>query len=468
MRNNPVYLIFIVVLISVTIFIVWPLDHPAWLERFVAWGELETRDLGEFKLGLDLQGGTQVLLETDLTEGQTIDAGTMTAARTVVEQRVNGLGVAEAIVQQQGKNRLIVELSGVDNPDQAVETIRSTGQMEFVDPQGVTLAQNMVINTTNRPTAAQELQEAINDGTALDLNLIPIQPETVFETVMTGGILRNAQVGRDSLGQPEIQFVLTNEGSQQFFEYTSAHVGQQLPIVLDGRVLSSPSIRQAISDQGVISGQFTTAEAESLAIQMRYGALPVPLKVVDVRTIGASLGQDSVDRSLRAGIIGMIGVLIFMMAIYRLPGVIASGALILYILMNLTVYKLIPVTLTLAGIAGFILSIGMAVDANILIFERMKEELCVGRSLRLAIEAGFSRSWPAIRDGNISTLISCVVLWAFGNSFGASIVKGFAITLGIGVVLSMFTAVFVTRILVRTFLSQSRHQAEVSRGLIAY
>ena len=467
MRNNTIILVIITVLAAAAAYVVAPIDHPVWLEQALTSGEAEPRELRDFKLGLDLQGGTQVLLETDLAEGQDLAEGAMTAARTVVENRVNGLGVVEAVVQQQGDNRLIVELPGVDNPDQAVETIRSTGQLEFVDPQGFSLTSGMVLNTTNRPTAAFELQEALASGTALDLNLTPIT-DRAFETVMTGDILQTAVVGRGQLGEPVINFTLTSDGSDEFLAYTSSHIGQQLPIVLDGRVLSAPNINAAISGQGVIEGRFTEEEADSLSIQMRYGALPVPLKVVDVRTIGASLGQSSVERSLRAGIIGMIGVLLFMIIIYRLPGVLGSTALLLYILFNLSIYKLIPITVTLPGIAGFILSIGMAVDANILIFERMKEELRVGRSLRLAVEAGFSRAWPAIRDGNVSTLISCAVLYWFGSSFGASIVKGFSLTLTIGVLLSMITAVFVTRTLARTFLAGSRGSAEKSRGLIGY
>ncbi len=218
----------------------------------------------------------------------------------------------------------------------------------------------------------------------------------------------------------------------------------------------------------MITGQFTNEEADSLAVQMRYGALPVALNIVDISTIGATLGKESVESSLTAGIIGMIGVLLFMLIIYRLPGFIADLALASYVIFNIAVFKLIPVTLTLAGIAGFLLSIGMAVDANILIFERMKEELRVGRSLRLAVEAGFDRAWPAIRDGNLSTLISCGVLYWFGSTFGASIVKGFALTLGIGVVLSMFTAVFVTRTFMRTVLSGRDEKLADSRSLIGY
>ncbi|MEZ4708606.1 MAG: protein translocase subunit SecD [Caldilineaceae bacterium] len=468
MQRNIVSLIVIVVLAIISIYIVLPIQHMSWLEGLVSGDTTRPRDLTNLKLGLDLRGGTQVLLEADLPEGQTVDAGAMSAAKTIVDNRVNGLGVAEAVVQQQGENRIIVELPGVDNPEQAVETIRSTGQLEFVEPDGITLRSNMVINTTNHPTAATDLQAQIAEGKATDPTLTPFEPDKVFTTVMTGGILRNANVGRDRLGRPQIEFVLTSEGSSQFFDYTSTHVNRQLPIVLDGRVLSAPNINSAIRDNGVIEGSFSQEEADSLAVQMRYGALPVPLKVIDVRTIGASLGQNSVDRSLRAGIIGFIAVLAFMVIIYRLPGVLASVALVLYIVFNLTIYKLIPVTLTLPGIAGFLLSIGMAVDANVLIFERMKEELRVGRSLRLAVEAGFSRAWPAIRDGNVSTLITCAVLYWFGSSFGASIVKGFAVTLVIGVVLSMLTAVLITRTFMRSFLAGSRGSTGVSRSMIGY
>ncbi len=463
-NNNTMVLIGIVILFLIALYIVLPIQHPAWMERALSFGSETQRDLTELKLGLDLQGGTQVLLEADVPEGQTLDSGTMDTAKLIVENRVNGLGVSEAVVQKQGENRIIVELPGVNNPDQAVETLRSTGQLEFVEPAGAQLAQGMIINTTNNPNKVEEFQKAVEDGT-LEPAPVPY-PDQVFETVMTGDILRNALANQDQYGQWQIGFELTNDGSDQFYTYTRDHIGDQLVIVLDGQVLSAPRINGAIRDNGVITGSFTKEEADSLAVQMRYGALPVPLKVVDISTIGASLGHDSVQRSLRAGIIGMIGVLIFMLAIYRLPGFLADIALVFYIVFNLAVYKLIPVTLTLPGIAGFILTIGMAVDANILIFERMKEELRVGRSIRLAVEAGFSRAWPAIRDGNLSTLISAVVLWWFGSTFGASVVKGFAFTLGIGVLLSMFTAVFATRTFMRAFLSTSGQRLLEKRELL--
>jgi protein-export membrane protein SecD len=466
MRNSITSLVLVLLLAALTLYLVLPIDHPVWVERAFSLGSETPRDLSEFKLGLDLQGGTQVLLEADVAEGQTLDEGAMSAAKTIVENRVNGLGVSEAVVQAQGANRLIVELPGVDNPDQAVETLRSTGQLEFINPGGATLSQGMVINTTNRPTVADELQSQIIAGNAPP-DEIPV-PGQIFETVMTGAVLRNAIATQDQFGQWTINFELTGAGSTQFFEYTRAHIGEPLAIVLDGHVLSAPTINAAIQDTGTISGRFTQEEAESLAVQMRYGALPVPLRVVDIHTIGATLGQESVESSLRAGLLGIAAVLLFMLLMYRLPGLLADFALVIYVLLNLAIFKLLPVTMTLPGIAGFILSVGMATDANILIFERMKEELRNGRSLRLAVEAGFSRAWLAIRDGNLSTLISCAVLYWFGNTFGASVVKGFAVTLTIGVLLSMFTAITISRTFMRAILSTAGRKLLETRALLGY
>jgi preprotein translocase subunit SecD len=463
MRNNTIALISILVLVLAALYIVLPLPKPEWLARSEVQGG--QGNLLGLKLGLDLQGGTQVMLEADLAEGQTLEAGTMDTAKTIVENRVNGLGVSEAIVQKQGENRIITELPGISNADQAVETVRSTGQLEFVDPQGAQFEQGMIVNTTNKPTAAAEAQEAIESGLR-DPTLIPY-PQQVFETVMTGDVLKQAVATQGTLGEWQIGFLLTGEGSDQFYAYTSTHIGQQLAIVLDGVVLSAPVINSAIRDQGVIEGQFTREEAESLGVQMQYGALPIPLQIVDIRTIGASLGQDSVRSSLIAGIIGVVAVALFMIAMYRVPGIISVIALFCYILFNLAIYKMVPVTLTLAGIAGFILSIGMAVDSNILIFERTKEELRNGRTPRLAVEAGFSRAWSAILDTHVTTVISCIVLFLFGNTFGASIVKGYALTLLIGVLLSLFTAVFVTRVFMRALLANNV-KPETAHAIVGY
>lgn len=467
MRTNAASLLFIIILAAAALYVALPLEHAAGLEEFLGSAEAP-RDLRDLARGLDLQGGSQILLEADLPATVELTEGAMATARIIVENRVNSLGVAEPLVQGQGTRRIIVELPGIDNPEKAIETLRATGQLEFVRTEGAQLFQGSVINTTNRPDAVQETQAAIEAGLS---DPVPLPfPEQVFETVMTGTVLQDAVPSLDdTTGQWQISFELTGAGSDQFFAYTQAHVGQVLPIVLDGRVLSVPVINAAIRDIGVISGNFTEEEARSLAVQMRYGALPVPLTVVDVRTIGATLGQESVARSLLAGQVGLAMVLIFMLALYRLPGLLACLALVIYVGLNVAVFKLVPVTLTLPGIAGFLLSIGMAVDANILIFERLREELRSGRSMRNAIRVGFNRAWPAIRDGNISTLISCAVLFWFGSNFGASVVKGFALTLAIGVVLSMLTAVLITRTFMRTFLALSVSAGtDTGKALVGY
>jgi protein-export membrane protein SecD len=390
-------------------------------------------------LGLDLRGGMAVLLEADLPDDQTLDTEAMVTARAIVENRVNALGVTEPIVQAAGARRIQVELPGIEDPETAVETLKGTGLMEWVDtgleflPPGTRVVTDFGLS--------DEARAELPEGTV------------VYETVMTGRNLRGAIVDFDpQSGAPVIAFELDAEGAQIFGDHTAANVGRTLSIVLDKEVISSPLINQAIlGGRGVISGNpFTLEEARNLVTQLRYGALPIPLRVVDTRAVGPSLGEESVEKSVRAGAVGLVVVLLFMLVYYRLPGALADLALIIYALITLALFKLIPVTLTLPGIAGFLLSVGMAVDANILIFERMREELRQGRTLQRASDYGFRRAWTSILDSNLSTWLICLVLWMFGNSFGASVVKGFAITLALGVAVSMFTAVLVTRTFVRT------------------
>jgi protein-export membrane protein SecD len=258
-------------------------------------------------------------------------------------------------------------------------------------------------------------------------------------------------------GEYYIPFELNDDAAQIFADYTSSHVQQYLCIVLDKVVISCPRVEGAIpGGRASISGNFSFESGRQLALQLRYGALPIPLRVESFNRIGATLGAESVEKSVRAGVIGLVIVLLFMLIYYRLPGGLADVALIIYVLINFALYKLAPITLTLPGIAGFILSSGMAVDANILIFERMKEELRRGRRLSQAVEIGFERAWPSIRDGQLSTLIICAILFFFGTNFGASVVKGFAITLAIGTVANIFTAVFATR----TFMRQIAASAD--------
>jgi len=457
MRNrNTLVLILIILLALVILWIDLPIQHGG-ATKLAFWQQPpESRSL-TIKQGLDLRGGTQILLEARPTAGQQVTPADLQTAKTIVERRVNGLGVTEPLVQIQGENRIIVELPGIDNPDQAVQTLKSTGQLEFVEIGSSTNApfpnikDGVYVRTTNK--------DSVPDAAQLGATELPYADQ-VFKTIMTGRDLKDAQIQLDQYGAPYISFELTDAGAKVFGAYTAQHVGDTLAIVLDNVVLSAPNIKSAIPDgKGIIEGKFTRAEADSLAVQMRYGALPVPLEIANRRTIGATLGADSVRQSILAGLIGLSMVLLFMLVYYRLPGLLAALALLLYAGLNLALYKLIPVTLTLPGIAGFLLSTGMAVDANILIFERMKEELRWGKSLSAAVEAGFSRAWTSILDSNLSTLITCLILILFGRTFGAQSVMGFAVTLGIGVLISMFTAVTVTRTLMRAVFERSGSEA---------
>jgi protein-export membrane protein SecD len=649
MRKSQTWQLAIILLLAlVALYVVLDVERPDWVMKMVFWQPELQRDIA-LRLGLDLQGGLQVLLAADVPEGQELDAASMETARRIVENRVNSLGLTEPVVQAQGERRVIVELPGIENPEQAVETIKGTALLEFVDAGLVPLPPGTVITTSlggpgaplseaaAAPTdsldatpesevVAPELAEsavpadpaersnmyseppemqieageiytatistakgnivvqldagaapltvnnfsflaeqgfydgltfhrvepgfviqggdplgtgtggpgytvpaeielthvegaiamarqgdevnptrassgsqfyitlaptpqldgaytvfgqviagldvvksiAIGDvietiaiGPAAEGAETPAQPveqpaepassgSIVYESILTGAGIKNVGLDTTQQGEYIIPFELNPDAGEIFAEYTGSHVGQFLCIVLDKTVISCPTVRERIpSGQASISGQFTLDAARQLAIQLRYGALPVPLRVESFNRIGATLGAESVDQSVRAGTIGLVIVLVFMLIYYRLPGALADVALVIYVLLNIALYKLAPITITLPGIAGFILSAGMAVDANILIFERMKEELRRGRRLGTAIEIGFSRAWPSIRDGQLSTLLICAILFFFGTNFGASIVKGFAITLAIGTVVNVFTAVFATRTFVR-------------------
>ena len=389
-----------------------------------------------YHFGLDLQGGVRVLLEADLPEGQTIDGDRMEAAKQIIERRVNGLGVSEPVVQRVGDNRVLVELPGATDPDRAVAAFGNTGLLEFVDAGANGIPEGTMINTSAQP-------EAQRDPT-----------RQTYEVILTGDKLKpnSANVAFDSTtNRPVIQFAFQDgEPADELYRYTSENVGRFMAIAVDKEIISSPVIQSAIPGEGVIQGEgITIEEAENIVLQLKYGALPVPLTVIENRTVGATLGADSVRKSAIAGLIGLAAVGLFMILYYRLPGVLAVVALLIYTLLAMALFKLVPVTLTLAGIAGFLLSVGMAVDANILIFERMKEELRSGKSLQAAVKAGFERAWPSIRDSNASTLITCAILFLFGANFGASIVQGFALTLAVGVLVSLFTAITITR----TFLN---------------
>lgn len=437
MSNSTLYrLIAVLAIVIIAIYIVIP-NSPG-----IRLGNTEKTFVT--RLGLDLVGGVQALLEADLPPNTPIEAGAMSAAAGVVENRVNGLGLTEAVVQQAGERRIVVELPGETDPEKALATIRQTALLEFVDMSNLSLEEALNLNNTVIKTDFGLSPEAISETQPIT-GTTPISP--TFHTVMTGADLRTVQVQRNpQSGRYEIAFQLSSKGAEIFANFTSAHIGQILAIVIDKKVISTPRIDAAITGgQGVISGDFDSESANNLAIQLRYGSLPVPLKVVEVRTVGPTLGQDSLNRSLRAGLIGFVIVILFMGLYYRLPGIAAVLAILIYALVTFAIFRFIPVTLTLPGIAGLMLSTGSALDANILIFERIKEELRAGKTLRQSVELGWRRAWPSIRDSNIATLITSGILFWFGSTYGATIVKGFSITLFLGVAVSLFTALVVTR-----------------------
>jgi len=443
MRNKNSWLVVIVLLV---VFSLWvdlsknllvynPFTDKPLIERNV-----------ETKLGLDLRGGLQALLEADVPAETTVTAEDLLNAKNILQNRANALGVSEIVMQTAGDRRIVAEFPGVTNPEEVVSALKQTALLEFVDMGTTPVQQGTVIYT----------DFGIENAPATTEN-----GDTIYHTVMTGAGLQTASVARGQTGEYVISFVLKSDTTDIFGEYTTSHQQQYLAIVLDKQVISAPIIQSPITDgQGQISGNFTQESAQTLAVQLRSGALPIPIKVVESRTVGPTLGEESLRKSVMAGLIGLTVVILFMAFYYRLPGIIADLALICYAIFTLAIFKFgIPglfdgVTLTLPGIAGFILSVGMAVDANVLIFERLKEELRGGRNLRQAIDLAWSRAWPSIRDSNTSTLITCTILFVLGSRFGAGIVKGFSITLALGVGVSLFTAIIVTRTFLHTLLDR--------------
>ncbi len=430
-------------------------------------GELVMQRSVTPRLGLDLRGGLQVLLEADLPAKTAIDADALSVARTIIENRTNALGVSENVIQVAGDRRIVGEFPGLEDSEAVLAILQRTGLLEFVNMSNTPLQAGTVIETnfglagtegTSTPTATPQAT-AVPSGTAAPATPPEAanQPETppapIYPTVMTGSELKTIEVGVDEFRNYEIRFTLTDKGRQIFADYSSTHIGQFLGIVLDKEVISAPRIETPITEgSGRITGKFTAEEANALAIQLRYGSLPVPLKIVETRIIGPTLGEDSLQKSLIAGVVGMIIVILFMALYYRLPGIVADISILFYAAIAFAIFKYFHFTLTLPGIAGFMLSTGAALDANILIFERLKEELRSGRTLAQAVEQGWKRAWPSIRDSNIAAIITSVILFWFGSTFGATIVKGFSLTLAIGVIVSLFTAIFVTRTLLALVL----------------
>ena len=418
------------------------------------------------RLGLDLQGGSQLTIQVKTTPTiPKIDQGMLEAVRRIVENRVNGLGVSEALVQTVGEDQILVQLPGVNDPQQAERVLGGTAKLEFQEQlpgteaqlaierqlQQELLAKQAELKTSNNEAAIKENQAALKRSNEAIAKLFK-------STGLGGENLKDAQPQPLAAGNNwNVALVFDSKGGELFAQLTKnlAGTGRSIGIFLDERMISSPVVGVEFAQAGitggsaVIQGNFTTQEANDLAVQLRGGALPVPVEIVENRTVGASLGRDSIQSSINAGIGGLVLVLIFMVAYYRLPGVIANIALLIYALLTWAAFVLLGVTLTLPGIAGFVLSIGMAVDANVLIFERTREELRAGKTLYRSVESGFYRAFSSILDGNVTTVIACLALF----SLGAGLVKGFAVTLGLGVVVSMFTALTCSRTLLFVVLS---------------
>lgn len=382
-----------------------------------------------YRLGLDLQGGTQLtykVIMDDVEPDLRDDA--YESSRNIIERRINLLGVSEPVIQTLkvgDEYRIIVDLPGVSNVSQAIDLIGQTAQLTFWEGDGTPVASQS--GNTNPLYLVM--------GQLIGSNPVP--------TDLTGKDLQNASVVFDQTsGKPQVQIQFTNEGGRKFSEITKRNLGQIVAIALDNQVISAPVVQsEIVNGTAVISGNFTPDEAKGLSIALNGGALPAPLEVIAQKTVGPSLGIDSLQKSLFAALIGLASIIFFMVYIYKKEGFIAAVALAIYTIIVLFIFKLIPVTLTLAGIAGFILSIGMAVDANILIFERMKEELRRGKPRDIAIKNGFSRAWTSIRDSNITSIITTIILFYFGTGM----VRGFALTLFIGIIVSMFSAITITK-----------------------
>ena len=369
--------------------------------------------LNNLNLGLDLSGGLRVVLEAEEKKGQEVTPDTIQKAVGILRDRVVKLGVKETSLYPQGKDRVVVEIAGEDDPEAAVDILKNTAELEFWDESN--------------------------------------------NVLVTGKHLKDAQarMSQGEQGNAEVLIDFDKEGSRLFAEATAANVGKPIKIVIDGNIISAPTVQEPITDGSArITGGFTAKEAQDLAVLLRSGALPVSMKVIEKRSIGPVLGADSLNKSIKAGIIGLIAILIFMLGYYRLPGLVADISLVLYSLLVLGTMSLLGAVLTLPGIAGFALSIGMAVDANVIIYERLKEELRYGKTLHAAIDAGFKRAFWTILDSNLTTLISAMVLMYLGTGP----VKGFAVTLSIGIIASMLVALTFTRYLLVLVANVSKNK----------
>jgi len=415
-----------------------------------------------YVLGLDLQGGVSLVYQADLSQtGDKVTA--MSGLRDVIERRVNMFGVSEPVVQIQGQDRLSVELPGVTNVEQAIQMIGQTPYLEFSEQRTTAETQPIL----DKIKEVQDVQDKGGDITKVKDWQTALENPYFMATELTGKYLTKASVIFDQTTyRPQIQLQFNDEGAKLFADITERNIKKPLAIYLDGasiidttgdgkidvQDLYAPIVQDKITGgKAVITGDMSNQTAASIASRLNSGALPVKIGTpISQETVGPTLGSASLQKSLVAGIYGLIAVVIFMVVFYRFPGLLASLALVIYVALTLAIFKIIPVTMSLSGIGGFILSIGMAVDANILIFARMKEEINSGKELSQAIDEGFRRAWPSIRDSNFNSLIVCAILFFVATSF----IKGFAFTLALGIIVSLFSAIFITRIFLQVFVGK--------------
>ena len=447
MRNKWFYWFVLLILICAIIFIAFPIFDELKVKIF--------KRKVEPVLGLDLRGGMQVILQAP--EEYDIDQETLQVASTILENRSNALGVSEVNFQVAGERYIVGEFPGLENVNEVIDVIKQTGLLEFVDLGDENLLPGTKIQTDFGIVTNSLETEIISTPIPFSIG----QPDINIDKSITGKTYHTVITGADldsvSIAPPQnpgdgyiVLFRLKPEGTELFTEHTRNNTGKLLAIVLDKEIISAPVISQPIENgEGAISGSgenaFTLDDAKNLRVTLFYGTLPVSLEIAESRVVGPSLGQESLEKSLLAGIIGFAIVCLFMAIYYRAPGLVAIISIIFFALMNYAIYLLIPITLTLPGVTGFLLSIGSALDANILQFERIKEELRKGRSVDQAIDLGWRRAWPSIRDSNSATLITSAILFWFGSTFGATIVKGFALTLALGVGVSLISTLFLTR-----------------------
>jgi preprotein translocase subunit SecD len=409
--------------------------------------------------GLDLQGGMQLTLEAKDTKLVKADADAIKGIMAVIRSRIDKLGLTEPIINRKGVRQIVVELPGVKDSNHAVQLIGDTALLEFVEaewalPDAATLSSENIEILAGKNAKLSYIFAKDSNG-----QIIKKTPIFLKSCVLTGADLKSASPGTDQYGKPVVHIEFTNEGSKKFREITARNVGKPLAIVLDGIIISAPNINEPITGGSAqISGEFSVEEIRDLVIKLKAGSLPVPVKIVSNKVIGPTLGQDSVEKSKIAAVVGFVLVCAYMIFWYRLPGIMSCLGLISYILICLTVFKLCNATLTLPGIAGLILTMGIAVDANVIIFEWVREEKERGKTLKEAITFGFKEGLRTILDANVTALMAALVLFFLGNGP----IRGFAMTLGIGIVVSMFTGLFITRVLIDIVINYIQKENSVS------